>query len=58
MCDTPGKSGRCFTYCVYNLNTVKFKPFVVKRNFDRVAFDQSIKLEPWETIFCVCGQCR
>ena len=57
VCDAPGISDHCFTYCAYNLKRVKFKPYVVKRrdfrNFDKVAFHQSIELEPWENILCV-----
>ena len=57
VCDAPGISDHCFTYCAYNIKRVKFQPYVVKRrdfrNFDREAFYQAIEFEPWENILCV-----
>ena len=57
VCDAPGISDHCFTYCAYNIKRVKFKPYVVTkrnfRNFDREAFHNAVELEPWENILCV-----
>ena len=57
VCDAPGISDHCFTYCAYNVKRVKFKPYTVRRrdfrNFDRDAFNQAVELEPWENILCV-----
>ena len=57
VCDAPGISDHCFTYCAYNIKRVKFKPYVVRkrnfRNFDKNKFIQAIEVEPWENILCV-----
>ena len=57
VCDAPGISDHCFTYCAYNIKKVKFKPYVVRRrdfrNFDKHNFLQAIEFEPWENILCV-----
>ena len=57
VCDAPGISDHCFTYCAYNMKRVKSKPYVIRRrnfrNFDKNAFYQAIEIEPWENILHV-----
>ena len=57
VCDAPGISDHCFTYCAYNMKRVKSKPYVIRRrnfrNFDKNTFYQAIEMEPWENILHV-----